>query len=91
MILNLNDVVWVRLNARGKQAHAENCAGLRAKITMRKPDKDGWTKWQLWELMQEFGPHLSLGASSVFENNEILTEQPNTQITGPQGPVNRNS
>jgi hypothetical protein len=32
-----------------------------------KEDAEGWSEWQLWVLMQEFGPHMGLGFLAVIE------------------------
>ena len=77
MKINLNQTVKVRLNDYGKQAHAENCVKLSARIGARKPDVGGWTTWQLWELMEEFGPHIHIGMTIPFVDNEILVEPAN--------------
>ena len=71
MKINLNDKVRVKLNEHGKHVHAQNCVALGAKISPRKADSDGWTTWQLWELMEEFGPYIHMGITSPFEGNEV--------------------
>lgn len=30
-------------------------------------DKDGWSRWQAWSLMQDLGPHISMGMNPPFE------------------------
>lgn len=30
-------------------------------------DSDGWSSWQLWNLMQELGPHIYIGCEIPFE------------------------
>lgn len=40
-----------------------------------KPNEDGWTKFQLWELFQEFGSSMYNGAPTYFKNNEIRFDE----------------
>lgn len=82
--ININEKVRVRLTEYGKQCLAENYAKLSmasgAPLSMPNPklDADGWTEWQLWRLMQEFGQHIAMGLPVPFEANEMLIPQPNT-------------
>ena len=40
-------------------------------------DEEGWSRWQLWALMDVFGPHMSLGVESPFGPViDALTEAP---------------
>jgi hypothetical protein len=59
--VNLNDYVWVRLTPRGRD--------LLHKTPQRwVPDEtDGWSKWQLWDLMNAFGTHLMIGFNVPFD------------------------
>jgi len=66
MDININDIVKVRLNDAGRKI-LKNEPYVLARIE----DKDGWSEWQLWELMRIFGPHLSLGAAPPFEKNVL--------------------
>jgi len=77
--ININDKVRVRLTEYGKQCLAENYAKLSMASPNLKPDADGWTEWQLWHLMQEFGQHIAMGLPVPFEANEMLIPQPNTR------------
>lgn len=82
--ININDKVRVRLTEYGRQCLAENYAKLSmdsgAPLSMpnKKPDADGWTEWQLWHLMQEFGQHIAMGLPVPFEANEMQIQQLNT-------------
>lgn len=75
---NINNNVRVRLTDAGRQYHRENYEVLikhhGAKWYEYKPpkeDTDGWSTWQLWSLMNQFGAHLSLGAEPPFIEIEI--------------------
>jgi hypothetical protein len=65
--VNINDHVWAKLTDRGM-----------ARVQDRALVKDGeYYRFQLWELMNAFGPICSLGAPSPFVGNEIFfTKQP---------------
>ena len=73
--MNINDYVWVRLNSEGATiANAFYCHPHHP-IPKFEP---GLKKFQLWELMQIFGPPIHLGGPSFFEDNEIHFEEPTT-------------
>ena len=71
--LNLNEYVWVKLTDKGRELHKENHEKLMEFLKMDLPyeapaeSDDGWSKWQLWVLMKEFGQHLEIGFDPVFE------------------------
>ena len=62
---NLNDDVKVKLTDHGRDLLAK-------KRLTRQPDEAGYTKFQLWELMNIFGEHFYNGCSIPFEFNRIL-------------------
>jgi len=72
---NINDEVRVKLTDYGRRVHYENwrerirAVRTASEIPYRWPneDGDGWSKWQLWRLMQEFGEHIHLAAKFPFE------------------------
>ncbi len=78
---NVNEKVRVKLTEQGRAALAANHAELvrwtgtewRDPPAYQPPieDADGYSKWQLWVLMQELGPHLRLGGPQLFVNNVI--------------------
>ncbi len=64
--LNVNDVVLVQLNDRGRGIISEQVArGLEHTV---REDGEGWSSWQLWHLMEVFGHHLHLGAQMPFDS-----------------------
>jgi hypothetical protein len=63
---NLNDDVKVKLTDHGRDLLAK-----KRRLT-QQPDEAGYTKFQLWELMNIFGEHLYNGCSIPFEFNRIL-------------------
>jgi len=86
MKFNINEKVRVKLTEHGKALHREYHAKFLAHLGQKAPDytppkedAEGWSEWQLWVLMQEFGPHMGLGFRTVIET-EI--EVPNVELTG---------
>ena len=70
MKFNVNEYVKVKLTDRGKKILSAE--GLDF---YHKPDKDGWSSWQLWHLMETFGKHISMSSFPPFETEiEILHE-----------------
>ena len=80
-LFNVNNYVRVQLNEVGRRILRENHEALRRQVPTvfeyRPPeeDEDGWSKWQLWSLMSQFGPHIYLGCMLPFGGViEINTE-----------------
>jgi hypothetical protein len=69
MRFNINDRVRVKLTDLGRKIHRENWEPIVAPRAYhpRDEDKDGWSEWQMWELMNMFGPHLANGSPVPFE------------------------
>lgn len=86
MFFNINHEVKVRLTVAGRAAHRKNHEDLKDWATKHgakewhayappKEDENGWSKWQLWCLMQQFGPYLRNGGDVPFETEiEILSD-----------------
>ena len=79
---NVNHYVWVRLTDLGRFIHRRNhdilYAGSREPHAYRPPteDKDGWSKWQLWCLMGEFGADMKCGGMDNPFETTIRLEDP---------------
>jgi hypothetical protein len=78
MIVNINDTVKVKLNDRGFEIHKNMWEPFynTIKTTYVPPfkDKDGYSTFQLWSLMETYGPHISLGSLAPFDTDiEILS------------------
>jgi len=84
---NINSYVRVRLTDYGRALHRKKHDELNERLAARgyKPfvsysppkEEDGWSKWQMWHLMETFGRHVGLGVSSPFETEiEILKDRP---------------
>lgn len=80
--MNLNQIVHVRLTARGREILEQEYQALWARNPKLKdickvpePEADGLYRFHLWALFDTFGPGIGMGQRPVFENNEILTKQ----------------
>lgn len=73
---NVNDAVHVRLTAKGKSILDPQIA--TNGYARYSEDSEGWSRWQLWVLMDLFGEHLFNGCELPFEAN-IRFEQRNGQ------------
>lgn len=79
--INANEVVRVKLTDHGREVHRKNHEDFLARLPPAaradchyrppKTDDRGWSDFQLWTLMKEFGPHMALGVRPLFEGLEI--------------------
>ncbi len=65
--LNLNSEVWFKLNPRGRSIVEKSESAYLLKIWDEKKDDDGYTREQLWTVMNIFGPHLVMGFDQPIE------------------------
>ena len=61
MLVNINNIVKVRLNDFGKKIHNEKY------FYPARVDEQGYTSYQLWSFAHVFGPYLVLGMDLPFE------------------------
>jgi len=75
---NINDFVWVKLTAYGitelKRQNNELSDKLKYSMSdysfkLPEKDEDGYYKFQLWYLMQTFGPFMYNGCRIPFETD----------------------
>lgn len=88
MKFNLNNYVQVKLTEKGKQVLNQkidndleilNRYGIDTSTYDRSEPQDGYWKFQLWEVMQIFGPYMKQGLENVIEMDIILeVEKPKT-------------
>lgn len=74
---NVNDNVYVKLTERGRKHHKKIHDELiktfpqvyvsLGKYNPPEEDKDGWSRWQLWVLMETFGEIMHIGFDPPFE------------------------
>ena len=75
MKFNINNHVRVKLTDHGRatlRAHWEDLASTFPKVKARgytppNEDADGWSRWQLWVLMETFGPIMGITMTNAFE------------------------
>ena len=79
---NLNQMVRIRLTDFGRECMRRNHDRLYANHKNPpdplpvKEDADGWSEWQLWCVMEEFGPYIHNGMNNPFETTIRLIEEP---------------
>jgi hypothetical protein len=79
---NVNDTVRIKVTAEGRKAIRERTDDLNNFLRARgvepqnllKPrdlqeDADGWSEWQMWDVMSTLGEGMKLGAKCTFETN----------------------
>lgn len=82
--LNINETVQVKLTFEGIRILKERHEDLRHRVPsisewrVPRTDKDGWSEFQLWSLMQIFGPHITMGGPNPFETT-IQVPKPKDQ------------
>ena len=82
---NVNDPVQVRLTERGREIERASWAavpGIGVPLPCAEEDADGWSRWQLWDLMRMFGQHMYNGCQVPFETT-IRIEQLHKNPTPP--------
>jgi hypothetical protein len=85
MIFNANKFVRVKLTDFGRMAHRKNYDALMSMmpekaqraIEYQAPTEDahGWSRWQLWQLMRDFGPWIRMGGEAPFEMDIDIVEK----------------
>ena len=72
---NVNHWVSVRLTEAGLRLHRENfdrwtsAAGVTLEYSPPMQDAEGWSRWQMHHLMNEFGPHMGLCSPIPFHTD----------------------
>lgn len=82
MKFNINNYVKVKLTDKGKDIyfhrHDEINAHYKKKVikpSYPKADDDGYTKFQLWNLMEIYGKYCTLGSELPFDSEIIFEEK----------------
>jgi hypothetical protein len=79
---NVNYYVRVKLNHVGRDILRKRHEQLQNRLPSigdypgEKTDEFGFTRFQLWDLMQTFGPHISLGSNPPFETEILIPKDP---------------
>lgn len=74
LLFNINDYVSVKLTDKAKVWHKEAFlvwkAAICPKATLQyvppEEDAQGWSKWQMWHLMEDFGPMVRICSEPPF-------------------------
>lgn len=80
MKFNVNNYVKIKLNERGKEILLKEWEAMpesyRSRYPFKSPkeDEEGWSKWQLWNVMETFGPHIFLGCVNPFDTEIEICE-----------------
>jgi len=73
---NLNKTVYVRLNNIGKDVYKNYIQSLNSDLsTEPKVDENGYTKFQLWDLIHIFGEYIGLSLPTPFDKNCIYFKE----------------
>lgn len=66
---NINEHVWIKLTDAGRKHHRERDRARYPMLDYSAPveSEDGWSRWQLWHLMQVFGEAIYMGGTAPFE------------------------
>lgn len=66
---NINNYIQVRLTDAGRARLFENYQELKLPFKYKPPeeDKDGWSRWQAWVLIEQLGDGVSMGLDLLFE------------------------
>lgn len=81
MKVNINQMVRVKLTEAGERVLNEQWLRLRSicgnlpEQHPRKPDSDGMVGFQLWDLMERFGPHISMAGPLMFETTIDIVDE----------------
>lgn len=79
---NINYMVKVRLTDYGKDIYYHQYDELNDKFnkqiikpTLPKVDENGYTSFQLWNLMEIYGPYMRMASALPFETNILIEDK----------------
>jgi len=72
---NINDYVKVKLTDYGREKYREFWNKFGLKALKLKEDENGYTSFQMWDLMQVFGSHMRLGGRNCFDLDIVIEEK----------------
>ncbi|WP_208952384.1 hypothetical protein [Rahnella sp. ChDrAdgB13] len=84
--VNINNYVKVKLNEFGLSVMKSNREELQRMapslpdFTPPSTDSDGYSKFQLWSLMETFGPIIHLGCELPFDSEILFTCESVTEV-----------
>ena len=71
---NINSEVKVKLTEKGKSIFSNNVGYIGYPRTLTE-DEQGYSTWQFWVLMQEFGEHMYNGNDNCFETTILIDDK----------------
>lgn len=81
---NINHYVWVKLTDRGRKLINTYYDELNFRyphgVKFTLTEVNGWSRWQMWDLMEKFGKYCGLGVEIPFETT-IRFDDPNAEGT----------
>ncbi len=72
---NINSNVKVKLTDKGRQLFHSNKLYEKFPFPRTLIEDDGYSTWQLWDLMSEFGEHIWLGADNCFSTIILIDDK----------------
>jgi len=78
---NINDYVWVKLTAFGREAHLKDSKAFWDMVQVNRPyhppkeDEEGWSCWQLWHLESTFGQLHHMGGELPYKTTIRLAKE----------------
>ncbi len=72
---NVNDYVWVKLTERGRTLYRIHWEQYHCTPVPLETNAEGYSRFQLWDLMSIFGQNLYNGCEMPFETT-ILIDTP---------------
>ena len=92
MKFNINNYVRVKLTEKGKQKLKKDYESFRKvnpylrEYAPPVEDAEGYSKWQLWCLMEKLGKHISLGGVVPFDTEiDIVFPQQQSPVGTTEG------
>lgn len=79
IFFNINYKVRVKLNRWGRGIYMDHYAKYGVECEPPERDSDGWSEFQLWNLMEIYGPHMTIGMKVPFET-EIALYPENSEL-----------
>jgi hypothetical protein len=83
MFFNINEKVKVRLTDFGRKKYKEDLEKLFAAFAInhtvqpKLEDAEGWSQWQLYDLMSTLGVYCTIGGELPFEPTIIILDGEN--------------
>ena len=71
---NINSDVKVKLTPKGRELFFNNKDYEKYPRTLTE-DRDGYSTWQLWVLMEEFGEHMYNSSDNCFETTILIDDK----------------